>query len=338
MYAVRGHSKQRQALLTLAQQDKFPSSLLLSGVAGIGKEGIAHELAQSLLCQNRISANLTSQSSMVSTEIRAGCGECSACKLSKAGTHPDLHQLDFGAEDSIKVEQVRELLDSLSLHAFLGGNKIAVFNNVDEISISAANILLKSLEEPRPGTYFILIATNPSRLPQTILSRCQRWFFDRLSVADIRLILDQNGITVSADVLEDSNGSLETIRQRTTNPEIWKEVEDCITAAYNGFQQATIKAAVGWAASKETLSDRLAILEKCLEQKLRGSAKDSGAAAVWSIALLNLLDIRYLIQDRNVSPQLCISALLEAIDRRYGDDYVNAPLSYPTIAEWLHLS
>ena len=92
-----------------------------------------------------------------------------------ADHHPDLHWL-FPEEDktAISVEQIRSLGAELSLKSHAGGAKVVLFEPADGMTTAAANALLKSLEEPSPDTYLLLLADQPNRLPATIRSRCQR--------------------------------------------------------------------------------------------------------------------------------------------------------------------
>ena len=98
-----------------------------------------------------------------------------SCQRVLAGQHPDLIALRLIEESQqIRIEQVRELCEELSLTSHQGGYKVGVISPADTLNRFAANALLKTLEEPPPRTLLVLVATQPSRLPATILSRCQR--------------------------------------------------------------------------------------------------------------------------------------------------------------------
>lgn len=136
---------------------------LLCGVPGIGKRVFVRWLARLLLCQQpRLD------------EQPAPCGECKACRLSDAGTHPDFMALAPEAPaKSIGVDAVRAFNAQLALTAQLSGNRVGIVDPADAMTINAANGLLKSLEEPPSGTYLILVSDFPARLLPTVRSRCQ---------------------------------------------------------------------------------------------------------------------------------------------------------------------
>ncbi|MCG0277355.1 MAG: hypothetical protein L5656_02300 [Thermanaeromonas sp.] len=100
------------------------------------------------------------------------CGLCPSCRQMLGGNHPDFHYLEpRGA--SLKIDQVRKLELELRLKAFQGRAKVAVLSRVEDLTLEAANCLLKILEEPPPGVYFFLLAAQPDAVLPTIRSRCQ---------------------------------------------------------------------------------------------------------------------------------------------------------------------
>ena len=167
---------------TMPPFDRLPPVLLLTGPQGIGKSAFARSLAQALFCSALPSS-------------RVPCGECSSCRLFASANHPDYRVLEpagagedeegGGVEEGagrakpvasarwIKVDAVRALADFLALTSHLGGGKLVVIDPADRLHPSAANALLKTLEEPT-NTRFILASAQPARLPATVRSRCVR--------------------------------------------------------------------------------------------------------------------------------------------------------------------
>lgn len=150
----------QQALWSqLGGRAQHAHAYLLYGPAGIGKRALAEHWAAQLLCQRPAAAG--------------ACGECKACQLLAAGTHPDYFVLEpEEAEKPIRVDQVRDLVGFVVQTAQLGGRKVVLLEPAEAMNVSAANALLKSLEEPSGDTVLLLISHQPSRLLPTIKSRC----------------------------------------------------------------------------------------------------------------------------------------------------------------------
>jgi DNA polymerase-3 subunit delta' len=149
------------ALLAAARESgRMPHALLIHEAPGAGGEWLAVWAAQLVLCGKGGATP---------------CGECLACRRAGALQHPDLLWVRPLEESrQIRIEQVRELSAELALTSHAGGYKVAILTPADALNRFAANALLKTLEEPPARTLLILVATQPSRLPATILSRCQR--------------------------------------------------------------------------------------------------------------------------------------------------------------------
>lgn len=155
------HHEEMQRLLDQHAAGRLPHALLLGGSAGIGKYRLAQSLAQALLCR-RPSGGLA-------------CGECDACHLSAAGTHPDAHVLapEAGSQ-TIKIDQVRRLVEFCARTAHHGGGRVALIAPAEALNRNAQNALLKTLEEPGEGLVLLLVSHQPSLLLPTIRSRCQQ--------------------------------------------------------------------------------------------------------------------------------------------------------------------
>jgi DNA polymerase-3 subunit delta' len=151
----------RAQLMAAVRHDRVAHAMLIQDAPGAGGDQLALWMAQLLMC------------------LRPGpegpCGACAGCTSLRENRHPDFTRIGL-IEDSkqIRVEQVRELSAHLALASHQGGYKVALIEPADALNWNAANALLKTLEEPPARTVLILVAQQPSRLPATILSRCQR--------------------------------------------------------------------------------------------------------------------------------------------------------------------
>lgn len=140
--------------------NKLPHALMFAGPKGIGKRHLAEGLAHLLLCLAPIEGT--------------PCRKCRGCQLNHAHTHPDFLVLEPEENSkAIKVDQVRQLTESLGKTAQQNGYKVVVLETAEAMNLNAANALLKSLEEPAKNTLLILVSHTPSAVLPTIRSRCQ---------------------------------------------------------------------------------------------------------------------------------------------------------------------
>lgn len=150
--------------LSMHRQDRLPHGLLVTGASGLGALILAREMAAYLLCAKPI----TTQGA------ERACGECASCRLRLAGTHPDIQLLvRDGASQDISVDEIRALIERFSLTRY-GPLRVALIEQAERMNRSAANALLKLLEEPPPGSLFLMTAERADLLPSTIRSRIQR--------------------------------------------------------------------------------------------------------------------------------------------------------------------
>ncbi|MBN8726816.1 MAG: DNA polymerase III subunit delta' [Xanthomonadales bacterium] len=148
-------------------EQRLHHALLLAAPEGLGKRELAAALVAAALCTARMPEALA-------------CGQCRACTLLAAGSHPDLVRVGLELRDDgkprteVTVDQLRALSQRLALSSQFGGLQLALIDPADRMNASAANALLKTLEEPSRGTIMVLVADDASRLPATIRSRCRR--------------------------------------------------------------------------------------------------------------------------------------------------------------------
>lgn len=151
----------RAQLAAAVRHDRVAHALLIQDVPGAGGDRLALWMAQLLLC--------------LAPTPAGPCGDCAGCTSVRENRHPDFTRVGL-VDDSkqIRVEQARELSAHLALASYQGGYKVALIDPADALNWNAANALLKTLEEPPARTVLMLVAQQPSRLPATIRSRCQR--------------------------------------------------------------------------------------------------------------------------------------------------------------------
>lgn len=169
---IVGQEHIRNALVASIKRSKVAHALLFTGPRGTGKTTTARIYAKSLNCSNR------------DRETMEPCGKCDSCVDITNSASIAVREIDGASNNS--VDNVRELVESLKT-VVPGSSKYKVYiiDEVHMLSISAFNALLKSIEEPPPSTVFILATTEPHKLPETIISRCQRHDFTCLTRKEI---------------------------------------------------------------------------------------------------------------------------------------------------------
>lgn len=158
------HQTNWQRLQAARQESRLPHAMLFSGASGLGKEAFALGFAQSMLCSEP-------------TDQGMPCEHCKRCHLVQAGTHADLTVLTPDPESKsqdIKIDVVRQLVEKSTMTAQFEGYKVIIISPAEQMNRSAANSLLKTLEEPVKNTLLILITSRLNRLLPTIRSRCQQ--------------------------------------------------------------------------------------------------------------------------------------------------------------------
>ncbi|MCB0310269.1 MAG: AAA family ATPase [Bdellovibrionales bacterium] len=301
---IVGHERQRAGLTRLLRSASLPSALVFSGPAGIGKSLVAKALAATLLCED-------------AGQDLVGCLKCNACRLVETGNHPDLISFDCSDREYSKMENVRELLHRLHLRAFNGNKRAVVFNNAEHLSIQATNALLKAVEEPRAGTHFILVTSNHSRLPPTLLSRCQLWFFDSLSQEQIAAVLKEQpevfhdaklsdlGITADELVLL-TDGSLDSIEHIIDRLDDWRMVTSTLDQIAAGDLSQALHFAKDLAREKNSLRERLGLMRIHARRRMN-DASDWDEQYRWSIFITNLISTERLAFERNLGAVYCLN-------------------------------
>ena len=177
-----GQEHVSQALINGLDQDRVHHAFLFTGTRGVGKTTIARIMAKCLNCETGVTSK--------------PCGECSSCIDIDEGRFIDMLEID--AASRTKVDDTRELLDSVQYSPSRGRYKVYIIDEVHMLSTSSFNALLKTLEEPPPHVKFVLATTDPEKIPVTILSRCLRFNLRRLLPEQIgaylKLIVETEGI------------------------------------------------------------------------------------------------------------------------------------------------
>ena len=172
---VKGQDHIVTTLTNQIKANRIGHAYLFCGTRGTGKTTVAKILAKAVNCQHPVNGS--------------PCGECEMCRAIQAGTSMNVIEIDAASNNG--VDNIREIREEVAYRPTEGNYKVYIIDEVHMLSTGAFNALLKTLEEPPSYVIFILATTEAHKIPITILSRCQRYDFHRISIDTIAARLDE---------------------------------------------------------------------------------------------------------------------------------------------------
>jgi len=310
---IQGQEPALQTLYRALDTGHVHHAYRFEGPPGVGKEMAAFSLAQALVCE------------------RAGaraCGECSACLRAlriaddepRVPAHPDVVLLQRGLykgrisaneATGISIEQVRRIvLERVGYRPHEGRALVFIVRDAEELTVSAANALLKTLEEPGQNTHFILLTSRPNRLLDTIRSRSLPVRFSPLPDALVATILESKGL--NPEVAPIAQGSV-ALALELASEEAIKEREDFVAAAEGAIVARDLAAAIKFAETRrerDSLRGLLSFFAQSLaitgRARVQSAPADAERCAVRHHVVLEAMrDV-----ERNVSPALVLESMI----------------------------
>ena len=263
---VVGHRRLVDLLSRAVARDSLPPSLILAGPSGVGKKRAAVAVAQALNCLSPRSG-----------KDFDSCGTCPACTRIARGVHPDVLIVEPGDSGSIKVDQVRDVVDRANYRPFDGKRRVVIIDDADALVPSAQNALLKTLEEPPSSSVFMLVTSRPDLLLPTVVSRCPRLRFRALDDADVVAVLKSLGKseTEARAAAVSADGSISRALDASTG-----ELVEARDVARRVLKQA---------AATADPRQRLEGSKDLLENTGKGSAEDRSQVAAHLRAMASLV-------------------------------------------------
>jgi DNA polymerase III subunit gamma/tau len=255
---VVGQEHVTKTLQNALLQQKISHAYLFSGPRGTGKTSAAKILAKAINCER--------------APVTEPCNECPACLGITNGTISDV--LEFDAASNSRVEEMRDVLDKVKFAPTAVKYKVYIIDEVHMLSISAFNALLKTLEEPPKHVIFILATTEPHKIPLTIISRCQRFDFRRITAQSIvnrmKLIVKETGVDCDEQALQmiaraaegGMRDALSLLDQAISFSQDRVTVEDALTVTGSVSQDFLNK--IAHAFQKKDVASGLEVLEELL--------------------------------------------------------------------------
>ena len=259
---VVGQEHVTTTLLNALREGRVAHAYLFAGPRGTGKTSTARILAKALNCTD---------------EENRPCNRCDHCAAINQGRMLDLIEIDAASNNS--VDDVRELREKVGFQPSESRYKIYIIDEVHMLSASAFNALLKTLEEPPPYARFVLATTEPHRIPATVLSRCQRFDFRRIPIAEIAAHLAHIAAEEGFEVQEAAIFA------------IARSAQGCMRDAVSLLDQMTSYGAA------DSADDSMAISLEQVQQVLGSAASETVAAFVDALAARNVSAGLALIRD-----------------------------------------
>ena len=239
------------------QAQRFVHAYLFSGPAGTGKHSVAAICARAIHCAGVVKP----------------CDECPPCKRMLGGTHPD-HAVVSASGRSIGVDEVRELIQRVSIKPFEGGRHTVIIDDAEKLTAQAQNALLKTLETPPGGAVFFLLTTSPSQLLPTIVSRCRHERFRPVptTLADQALMATGAPQEKAALAAASASGSIGRALEQLQDAGYWslrERVVESLSALKGPW--AVAEAAQKLAGDKDNAREALEIIETMARGMMRAS-------------------------------------------------------------------
>ena len=292
-----------QTLTNAIQNNRLHHAYILTGIRGVGKTTTARLIARALNCIGK--------DGLGGPTIHP-CGECDNCKTIAQGRHMDVMELDAASHTS--VDDVRELLDSSRYAPTNARYKVYIIDEVHMLSKGAFNALLKTLEEPPAHVKFIFATTEIRKVPVTILSRCQRFDLQRLSVETLKTlftkILQNENIPTEEEALDIIAKAADGSARDGLSL-----LDQSIVLSNGDIKTDVVKKMLGLADRSKTLSLFESLIKGEMENVLKNIEEQYTFGATPMIILQDLINITHDIAKIKIVPNLINSTTFSEVER-----------------------
>ena len=338
---IVGHRRLVGLVARSIRRGTLPPSLIFAGPEGVGKRLLALATAQALNCLSpRTLDQDDADPERVGLHELDACGVCPPCSKIARGVHPDVIVIEPGDTGTIKIDQVRDVIDRAGYRPFEGRRRVVIIDQADALVTHAQNALLKTLEEPPSASVFLLVTSRPDALLPTVVSRCPRLRFRPLDADDVASVLVRQGrgeaearaTAAAADgsighALAASGEDLVDARQVAVKVLTQAAAAGDARRRLDATKDLLARTGAGGAADREQLAVNLRVMASLL--------RDAGLLSTRATTALANPDVRPAIErlavfqgERGVRAFTAVDQALVALDRNAG---------VKTVADWVVL-
>ena len=292
-----------QTLTNAIQNNRLHHAYILTGIRGVGKTTTARLIARAINC--------TGVDGKGGPTIHP-CGECENCKAIAADRHIDVIELDAASKTG--VDDMREILDGVRYKPTMARYKVYIIDEVHMLSKSAFNALLKTLEEPPSHVMFIFATTEIRKVPVTILSRCQRFDLQRISVETLVKLFHK---VLSAEKIEAEEEALHIVARAADGSarDGLSMLDQAIVLENGKIESASVKNMLGLADRQQTFCLYEKLLEGNMPEVLSVLHQLYTDGATPMLIIQDLVDITHLLAKTKIIPDFINDATVSENDR-----------------------
>lgn len=304
-----------QTLTNAIQNNRLHHAYILTGIRGVGKTTTARLIARAINC--------TGPDGKGGQTIHP-CGECENCKAIAADRHIDVIELDAASKTG--VDDMREILDGVRYKPTMARYKVYIIDEVHMLSKSAFNALLKTLEEPPAHVMFIFATTEIRKVPVTILSRCQRFDLQRISIETLVKLFHK---VLAAENIEAEDEALHMVARAADGSarDGLSMLDQAIVLGNGKIENATVKNMLGLADRQQTFAMYEKLLEGNVAEVLQILHQLYSDGATPMLIIQDLVDITHLLAKVKIIPDYINDSSVGENDREMCKKLNAAPIS-----------
>lgn len=304
-----------QTLTNAIQNNRLHHAYILTGIRGVGKTTTARLIARAINC--------TGPDGKGGPTIHP-CGECENCKAIAADRHIDVIELDAASKTG--VDDMREILDGVRYKPTIARYKVYIIDEVHMLSKSAFNALLKTLEEPPAHVMFIFATTEIRKVPVTILSRCQRFDLQRISIETLVKLFHK---VLAAENIEAEDEALHMVARAADGSarDGLSMLDQAIVLGNGKIENATVKNMLGLADRQQTFAMYEKLLEGNVAEVLQILHQLYSDGATPMLIIQDLVDITHLLAKVKIIPDYINDSSVGENDREMCKKLNAAPIS-----------